>query len=596
MKRVSPVGLVLLLLFAVDAAAQQMPESIFSVIDATVADRAMSSMTVAPKGVADRRVVGMHLDRLFDSSASRVLLNVDQHQWIAAFERLDRDIQGHRAWVGSIEGIDHSHVSFAERDGVVSGLINALSEVYAVHTIAPGVYTLDRVVQSGTELQPLVPESSGDVASVAAPLATANDDAAFIDVLILYTPGARGALGTQQIQARAAQIISDSNTIFSRSGVTTRLRLAGSAEVAAQETSSMSNDLSALRTNSTVQAMRDSVGADLVQLLQDSPDGNACGIGYLMNTVSNSFAPFAYSIADVSVGCVYTPTHEMGHNMGSHHDPLNASGNGAFPYSYGYQHAVSPGGFRTVMAYACSGVPCGRIANMSSASVLNNGFPTGNANQDNTRSINNTAFTIANLRQSTIGSTTVPGAPTGLTSSVSGFNVTLSWNAVTADAKWAASAATAYTLQVGTAPGVYNALTLPVGNSTSVSGSGPGGTYYWRVYGSNSAGNGAPSAEATFTLGGCAAPSAPQNFTHSVGAGRVVTLSWAAPASGAAPFSYIIDAGNGPGLSDVLIAPVGGVTSLAVQAPPGTYFVRIRAANACAASSPVSNERTIVVP
>ena len=35
------------------------------------------------------------------------------------------------------------------------------------------------------------------------------------------------------------------------------------------------------------------------------------------------------------------------------------------------------------------------------------------------------------------------------------------------------------------------------------------------------------------------------------------------------------------GASDVLVSPVGQITSLAVQAPPGTYFVRIRAANAC---------------
>jgi hypothetical protein len=206
---------------------------------------------------------------------------------------------------------------------------------------------------------------------------------------------------------------------------------------------------------------------------------------------------------------------------------------------------------------------------------------------------------LATRLQYFTGSTslTVPGAPTGLTSEVDGNTVTLRWNPSSADFLFAGSAATSYTLQAGTAPGVFNMFTGSVGNTTMITAVVPNGTYYWRVIGVNAAGSSPPSGEAQVTVGPvCLPPGAPQTFTHSVGAGRVVTLSWAAPASGAAPFSYIIDAGNGPGLSNVLSAPVGGVTSLAVQAPPGTYFVRVRAANACAASSPVSNEQVIVVP
>jgi hypothetical protein len=283
--------------------------------------------------------------------------------------------------------------------------------------------------------------------------------------------------------------------------------------------------------------------------------------------------------------------------MGSHHsvEDVPAGETGLFSYSFGYKDPAR--GFRTVMAYGCSPASCPRIPNYSNPSVIYNGGATGTAGQNNAMSISNAATTVANFRQA-IGPprpVTPPAAPTGLTAQVSGLNATVSWNPVMADLQSGASAATGYVLQVGSAPGVYDVLTLPVGNTTTVSGSAWAATYFWRVYGTNSAGNGAPSAEAQLTLGGCAPAGAPQNFTHVVGAG-VVNLSWNAPATGAGPFSYIIDVGTASGLTNLVSAPVGGTTGLAVAAPPGTYFVRVRAGNACASTSPPSNERTIVVP
>jgi hypothetical protein len=239
------------------------------------------------------------------------------------------------------------------------------------------------------------------------------------------------------------------------------------------------------------------------------------------------------------------------------------------------------------MAYSCpSGCP--RIANFSNPAVINasNGRGTGTAAQNNALSINNTAATVANFRQQV--TVTVPSAPTNLRSQASASNATIAWDAV--------SSATGYAIQVGSASGVYNLLpNLPIGNTTTVSGSVGPGTYYWRVLASNSAGTSAPSAEAQITVGGCTAPGPPQNFTHTIAGGRVVTLTWASPTVGAGPFSYTIDAGSASGLSNVLVAPVGGITSISVAAPPGTYFVRVRASNGCATSSG-SNERTIVVP
>ena len=64
--------------------------------------------------------------------------------------------------MGTIEGVDHSHVSFTERAGVVAGVISAGPETYEIRTAASGVYTLERLDESrfGAEQEPLVDPSA----------------------------------------------------------------------------------------------------------------------------------------------------------------------------------------------------------------------------------------------------------------------------------------------------------------------------------------------------------------------------------------------------------------------------------------------------
>lgn len=541
----------------------------------------------AASAAQPQELVGMRLDRLFDAGTSRVALNIANHEWVATLDRVDRDALGHRVWVGHIDSVEFSHVSFAERDGVVSGLINALADVYQVRTLAPGSYVVQRAADGG-ELSPLIDDSNTN-AVVAADVAA--DERGTIDVLLLYTPRAVSRVGgLAQIQALIAQIISDSNTIFSRSGITTRLRLAGAEEFALSESASMSSDLSSITGSTVARGLRDQYRADLVQLLEDTNQGGVCGIAWLLTSPSNTNFN-AYSVADVDCVGQYTPTHEMGHNMGSHHAPEDDASVALFPYSFGYKDPAR--GFRTVMAYACNGVSCPRIPNMSNPALAHNGGATGTDTQNNALSINNAAQTVANFRQA--GATpapgptpTVPAAPTGLRAVVNANVVTLSWSP--------SVNATSYTLNVGTAPGLANLFAGSIGNTTTLSGSVPNATYFWSVFAANSAGRSAQSAESTFTVGPstCVAPSAPQSFASSV-AGRVVTLTWAPPATGTAPVSYSIEVGSATALSNLYNAPLGPLNTIAVQAPPGTFFVRLRAQNACGLSGP-SQEQRIVVP
>ena len=130
------------------------------------------------------------------------------------------------------------------------------------------------------------------------------------------------------------------------------------------------------------------------------------GIAYLMSDVSPSFAYSAFSVTKRSYATgYYTFGHELGHNLGSHHDRANASSSPAFPYSYGYQ--APDRAFRTIMAYN-DGCGCPKIQAYSNPDVWSGGQPTGIDHDvdplnsaDNAQSINNAAYTFANFRVST---------------------------------------------------------------------------------------------------------------------------------------------------------------------------------------------------
>jgi hypothetical protein len=73
-------------------------------------------------------------------------------------------------------------------------------------------------------------------------------------------------------------------------------------------------------------------------------------------------------------------------------------------------------------------------------------------------------------------------------------------------------------------------------------------------------------------------PGAPSNLTFVI-SGTTVALTWNPP-PGPAPTSYVLQAGTGPGLTDLVSFNTGMVAALTVgDVPPGIYYVRVRAAN-----------------
>ena len=199
-------------------------------------------------------------------------------------------------------------------------------------------------------------------------------DADVIDVAVFHTPAARDAAGgPDEIDAVVDLYLAETNRAFEESEVRTRVALAAREEVDYAETGEYDTDIDRLRYSSDghldgVHAVRDRVGADLVHLIVAELD--VCGVAELGG---------AFGITRHGCGG-RTLAHELGHNLGLHHDRyelLQRRGQALSSHpGYGYvnQRAFAPGAppdrrWLTVMAYwtqcADNGVSCASLLRFS---------------------------------------------------------------------------------------------------------------------------------------------------------------------------------------------------------------------------------------
>ncbi len=321
---------------------------------------------------------------------------------------VERTPIGSIAWTGVVEGEPLSSVLLSVAGNSIHGSISIEEKRYAIESTKHGLHRVTELDPTTfpAELDPhLLPPVAG--AHDAAVVWT-QDTGSRIDVLVAYTTTVRTVLGgTSAAEALATNAVNATNTAYTNSGVTPRLRLVGTVEVTHNEATDFSTALSQLRSTSdgqmdNVHPLRESLGADAVALIVDKT--GACGIGYVMVSVSTSFASAAFSVTDHSCAVGnFSFAHELGHNFGLAHDRANSGGPASSNYSYGYQDPQ--GGFRDIMAYpnGCPG-QCPRIQYFSNPDITFMSRPLGvdhllsNA-ADNRRALNENAFAIANFRQ-----------------------------------------------------------------------------------------------------------------------------------------------------------------------------------------------------
>ncbi|MEJ7862325.1 MAG: Calx-beta domain-containing protein, partial [Pyrinomonadaceae bacterium] len=361
-------------------------------------------------------------------------------------------------WAGKIKGDDNfsGDVVLTVLNNSMSGLIYTPSAVYEIIPQADSRNVLVEVDQSRfLEERYIVPENiEGELNSKTKKIRPLDspqaDSGSLIDVLILYTPATRVALGgADQVFVTAQQAVAITNTAYQNSQVINRLRLAGASEVSYTETPSCETDLNWVTANANVAQLRNQYAADFVSLLARTSDCG--GMGWLMqyDRVNTGFAPYAFSVVgfDYAVGNL-TLAHELGHNMGLNHNREDSDPRypPARPYAYG--HYVN-GIFRTVMSYG-SRCPngCTRIPNFSNpnVSIVRNNitYPTGIANdQDNARTLNETSYIVANFRDSGGRTCTYSISPTDTNVSAANGNGSFSvttqagcWWKATSDQSW----------------------------------------------------------------------------------------------------------------------------------------------------------------
>jgi predicted phage tail protein len=172
---------------------------------------------------------------------------------------------------------------------------------------------------------------------------------------------------------------------------------------------------------------------------------------------------------------------------------------------------------------------------------------------------------------------TAPPAAPRFVANVTGSFVELSWSPGVGDAP------TSYVLDVGSAPGRRDIVSMPLGaDITTFTAAVQAGTYSLRLSAVNACGASAWGSDTSITVGGpeLGLPGAPSALTQHV-VGRSVSLTWSPPTSGGQAASYVIEVLTPNGQVLLLSLDTGNLSTTFAHdnAPSGQYLVRVRAAN-----------------
>jgi len=330
----------------------------------------------------------------------------------AVRDRIEWRGDGDYSWFGHIDGSTHDTVTLVVQDGGMAGSVHKGGRLFRVSEACEGVHLLAEIDTAalasaesaqGDDAVPV--DVPGDAFSPDPPLGTST-----IDVLVVYTAAA--AASAQNIRALIQLAVDEANTAYANSLINQRIRLVGSYQVSYTQSGVLSTDLDCLTYSGglfspmdEVHVLRNSLGADLVTLWVHY-SSLTCGYAWLMSTVSSGFDKYGFSIVELDcVAGFHSLAHELGHNMGARHDW--AVDSETTPYAYAHGFAYPAGLWRTVMAYntACAPNNCTRLPYFSNPNVRYGGVAMGVAEgnphpADNTRTLNNTAATVAAFRSS----------------------------------------------------------------------------------------------------------------------------------------------------------------------------------------------------
>ena len=230
---------------------------------------------------------------------------------------------------------------------------------------------------------------------------------------------------TEELEADTADldgflqlVIDETNQGYVNSGIPLRIKAHCPQKVAIAESGNAGQLLNALTdlNNGNYPVTRD--GADVAALIVLNL--NYCGVAWF-NTI-NSGATFSVTAKSCATG-YYSFGHEIGHNIGAHHNPDVATNN-AFPYGTGHliEQGTASTGLRTIMAYNKAGYST-RVNYWSNPAVNHplTGTPTGVAEVSNNAAVlTQQRFNLAMVGDETTGSCVNSVTTTGPVSTTNG--------------------------------------------------------------------------------------------------------------------------------------------------------------------------------
>lgn len=211
-------------------------------------------------------------------------------------------------------------------------------------------------------------------------------DPATVDVMVLYTDDVGSLYGDATTASNAiANAIAEANQALINSGVVHQFQLVHTAEVLYEEDEDLETTIIRLEGATdgyldNIHSLRNTYEADLVALIVSS--GNGCGVGTVNTNAQEFNTTKAFNVT--KAGCMMTNltlAHEMGHNLGLHHDWYVNQSTSPCDFAHGYVNDEADAGtedqrWRTIMAYnqQCvdAGYNCARLPYFSNPNIQYN--------------------------------------------------------------------------------------------------------------------------------------------------------------------------------------------------------------------------------